>query len=258
MRGTNCGVRFAATSKSNRKGTLMNSTFATDAVVKTTTTEVEPFLSLLWRPGEIHELRVPKYNRFGNTGSGYFDSPHALAEAATKWDGIANIFVTLNPVNPALLARARNRVEERATTTTSDADIAQRRWLFIDIDAIRPSGISSTDEELAEARVVCYRIRDQLSAMSWPRPAIAMSGNGYYLLYPVTLPNDAPTTRRVEGVLRALAAKFDTATAKIDTSVSNASRLVGVVGTLKVKGDSLPNRPHRRSYVESLVEAVHA
>ena len=48
-------------------------------------------------------------------------------------------------------------------------------------------------------------------------------------------------------MLRHLAARFDTDAVSIDTSVSNASRIVAMIGTLKVKGDATPDRPHRRS-----------
>ena len=37
----------------------------------------------------------------------------------------------------------------------------------------------------------------------------------------------------------------------IDTTVANASRIVALVGTLKVKGDATPDRPHRRSALAS-------
>ena len=86
-----------------------------------------------------------------------------------------------------------------------------------------------------------------LNDLGWPEPVTTMSGNGYWLLYPVDLPNDEPSRQLVEGVLRHLAARFDTDAVSIDTSVSNASRIVALIGTQKVKGDATPDRPHRRS-----------
>ena len=59
------------------------------------------FVELLWHPGDVREVRVPKYNKYGHTASGYFDSPETLALASAKWDGKANLYLTLNPVNPA-------------------------------------------------------------------------------------------------------------------------------------------------------------
>ena len=50
----------------------------------------------------------------GATHSGYFDDHEALARAAEALDAdpsVAGIYVTLNAVNPALLARRANRID---------------------------------------------------------------------------------------------------------------------------------------------------
>jgi len=219
---------------------------------------VRRFLSFLHEPGDVFELRAPKYGRFRLTGSGYFDNIEDGVTAVERWDGRANLYVTLNPVAPALLARAHNRFLERADATTADTDVLRRNWLFIDIDPVRASGISSTDVELAAAEDVTEEIARFLADSGWPAPAIAMSGNGYYLLYRIDLPNDDEAKSLVPGVLNALGGRFDTAEAKVDTSVGNASRIIGLVGTLKVKGDSLPERPHRRSELLDVPESVVA
>jgi hypothetical protein len=212
--------------------------------------DVRRFLSYLMSPGDVHEVRIPKHGKYGFTASGYFQNSESLAEAIPEWDRRANLYITLNPVDPALLARAADRIVERATNTTADADVLRRRMLLFDVDAVRPSGISSTDEELAAAREVLSGVVEYLSAAGWPEPLTAMSGNGYYALYRIDLPNDPEATDLVQRVLRSLAERFDTERAKIDTTVSNASRIVGVVGTLKRKGDDLPDRPRRRSRLE--------
>ncbi|MFL6046309.1 MAG: hypothetical protein ACJ72M_14470 [Propionibacteriaceae bacterium] len=43
----------------------------------------------------------------------------------------------------------------------------------------------------------------------------------------VDLPNDEPSRELVHGFLKALAARFDDETIKIDTSVANAARICG-------------------------------
>ena len=83
------------------------------------TTQTLDFRKLLWQKGEVHELRVPKHNRYAQTASDYFDSPEKLAAAARKWNGTANLYATLNPVEPAPLARAYNRMIERAQKPNS-------------------------------------------------------------------------------------------------------------------------------------------
>jgi hypothetical protein len=222
---------------------------------RTVAPDVERYLELLWRPGEVRELRVPKWDG-RSTAAGYFDDPAALAVAAAAYDGRANVYVTLNPVVPDLLARYANRVEPRAALTTSDRDVAQRRWLYVDVDPVRPSGISASDAEVGIAHATARRVAEHLRDNSWGLPVTSASGNGYQLLYPVALPNDDASTALVAGVLRCLAERFDDDLVRIDTTVANAARIAAVIGTLKMKGDSTPERPHRRSALALVPEVL--
>ena len=210
------------------------------------TGDLRSFLAVLSRPGDVREVRIPTSRR---TDSGYFDDPVALAAAVRPYDGRENVYITVNPVAPALLARAANRIKQGSRSTTSDRDVVARRWLPVDIDPRRPSDISASEAEREAALGVARGVWAYLHELGWPEPVTAMSGNGYWLLYPVDLPNDEPSRHLVESVLRHLAARFDTDAVSIDTSVSNASRIVALIGTQKVKGDATPDRPHRRSAI---------
>ena len=223
---------------------------ATQPEIPEVAASIQGFVELLWQPGDVREVRIPKHNQYGSTAAGYFDNPKSLARAAASWDGKANLYITLNPVNTALLARAANRIAAKAETTTSDADVIRRRWLFIDIDPNRPALISSTDDECQAARTVLDEVASFLDSKGWPEPITAMSGNGWYLLYPIDLPNHPRSLELVKGVLEALASRFNTDAVSIDTTVCNAARLVGLVGSKKVKGDSLTERPHRYSQLD--------
>lgn len=214
--------------------------------------DAHEYLRMLWLPGEVREVRIPKYNEWGQTAAGWFDDPDEIARCAEPWDGQANVYITLNPVDKALLARANRRIARKASATTADGDIVRRRWLPIDIDPVRPSGISSTDLELEAAREVFEAVTAFLRAEGWADPIIAMSGNGYNALYPIGLPNDTAATELVRGVLKALATRFDSTGAHVDVSVSNAARIIGLVGFMKVKGDKTEDRPHRRSALEAV------
>src|SRR5437016_2425214 len=114
--------------------------------------EILKTVRLLMRPGDVHELRAVKVGPH-RTVSGYFDSPEKLLAAALELDRLRPpaIYLTLNPCNPALLARANNRLKFNAEITTGDADILLRRFARIDFDPKRPSGISSTDYEHGRA-----------------------------------------------------------------------------------------------------------
>jgi hypothetical protein len=202
---------------------------------------------LLMAPGEVHEVRIPNAGRVG-TVSGYFDDHGALADAALRYDGnVPAIYITLNPVIPALLARASNRLQERVQVTTSDADIIHRRWLLIDFDPVRPAGISSTDHQHGRAISAACAAWDDLRGAGFPDPVVGDSGNGAHLLNLLDLPNDSRATELLRNVLAGVAARCGTEDINVDQTVFNAGRIVKLYGTLTCKGDNVPDRPHRRS-----------
>ncbi len=215
----------------------------TAMAVPTIPTDLERFLEAIWREGDVREVRIPDPR---GTDSGYFDDTEKLSAAVQRYDGRQNVYVTINPVAPSLLARAANRIV-RARTTTADPDILERRWLPIDLDPKRPTGISASDVEREHALATARAIYGYLHDLDWPDPVTTMSGNGYWLLYPIELPNDEASRGLVAGVLGHLAERFGSSVVSIDTTVANAARIVALIGTLKVKGDATPERPHRRS-----------
>jgi hypothetical protein len=207
--------------------------------------EIRSGLEILLGTG-VHELRIPKAGR-SRTVSGYYDDLDALARDAQLWDGRGpGIYGTVNPNVPALLARSANRAREHAESTTSDRDIARRTRLFIDLDPVRPSGIASTDAEHLAALDRARAIRSDLRAQGWPDPILMDSGNGAALFYAIDLPNDAESNGIGVGVLRGLASRYSDDVVAIDTTVSNAARIVRIPGTLNAKGDDTAERPHRR------------
>jgi hypothetical protein len=197
--------------------------------------------------GNVHEVRIPKAGRRG-TVAGYFDDAERLADAVLGIDGtVPGVYLTLNPCNPALLARAANRLQDHAQVTTSDTDILRRRWLLIDFDPVRPAGISSTNREHGRAIAAACGAWDDLRGAGFPDPVVADSGNGAHLLYRLDLPNDSGATDLVRGILGGVAAHCAPDDIAIDQTVFNASRITKLYGTMACKGDNLPDRPHRRS-----------
>ena len=130
-------------------------------------------LRLLGRHGGIIEIRLLRTKK--GTVSGYFDNLERAAQAVTRWDGIATIYATANPVNPTLLARADNRLKEYARITTSDADVLRRAWFPVDLDPVRPAGISATDAEVAAAITRRNELVAFLSNLDFPAPVLAMA-----------------------------------------------------------------------------------
>jgi hypothetical protein len=210
--------------------------------------EIARGLRLLLEPGQVVELRC--LNTTKGTVSGYFDDFDKLLKEIQRIDGkVPAVYLTLNPVNPALLARSKNRLKPYAKQTTSDTDIIRRRWLPIDFDPVRPAGISSTNEEhnaaIARARDVQFYLVD----LGFPCGVVADSGNGAHLLQRIDSANDEPARKLIEGCLKALDKKFSDDKVKVDLTTYNAARIWKCYGTLACKGDLTPDRPHRRARI---------
>jgi hypothetical protein len=122
---------------------------------------------------------------------------------------------------------------------------------------VRPAGVSSTEDEHAHALQRAEIVAEWLSAaLGWPAPVRADSGNGGHLLYRINLPNDGPSRMLVERVFRALASVYDDGAVKLDTGVGNAARIWKLYPSLAQKGDSMPERPHRRSQLLSVPDPL--
>lgn len=205
------------------------------------------FLALLARPGDVFELRaLSKRDGKQQIAAGFFDDMAALARAAIERSGRDDgVYVTLNPLHRGLLSRLpANRVQRVGNgDSASDRDVATRRHLLIDIDPIRPAGISSDDAEHAAAIALATRMQIDLSALAWPEPLLADSGNGAHLIYAVDLPRD--DGKLIERVLAELSRRYSTPALKVDEKVFNPARISKIYGTLTRKGQSTPERPHR-------------
>ncbi|MCG1027041.1 hypothetical protein J5S49_01895 [Virgibacillus halodenitrificans] len=212
-------------------------------------------LSKLKRDADVTELRILKTAK--GTVSGYFNDYQELADTAVDYDGkVPAIYFTLNPTKPDLLSRASNRIVQRATNTTTDTDIECRHWFPIDFDAVRPAGISSTDEEHQASRSMAKEVQQFLTDRGWSEPVVADSGNGAHLLYPINLPNDDESTQLIKHALEALDFLFSDESVNVDKSVFNAARIWKLYGTMACKGDHTEERPHRLSRILTCPEEL--
>ena len=215
--------------------------------------EITHALRLWFQAGDVFEVRVldavsADYRR-EHIESGYFDYEHisAVPEALKRLLSFRGVYVTVNPVNPDLLARAVNRLRPAGRNpTTADTDIVRRRWLLIDCDPRRASGVSSSNAEHEFALAKAREIRDGLSSLGWPDPIMTDSGNGAQLMYRIDLPADDGGL--VQKCTNAFALASDDAVS-IDTSVHNPARIWRLPGTMNCKGDSIPERPHRMARI---------
>jgi len=156
----------------------------------------------------------------------------------------------LNEINEACYSREQcGKIMTSPINTTKDADITGRNWLLVDADPKRPAGISSTDGEKANAKIVIGQIYKWLKIQGFEEPVVCDSGNGYHLLYKIKTDNSKENIELINDFLKVLDMYFSDNNVKIDTSVFNAARITKLYGTLSQKGEDSPDRPHRLSKI---------
>lgn len=222
---------------------------------------IKATLDLLHAPGGVFEVRIPKTK--AGTISGYFNDTGIAAALIAKENGRhQSVYMTVNPVNPALLARSENKLTYGSFMTSSDGDIQRRRWFLMDFDPTRPAGISASDVEYKLAAARSDTVVDWLTSLGWPEPIRADSGNGVHVMYRVDEPNDDATRIDFEYALKMLSSIFSDDTVKVDVTVFNASRVWKIYGTVSMKGSSTNDRPHRVAMLtkvpKELVLLTHA
>ena len=189
------------------------------------------------------------------------DSGQMLAQAR-EWAGTGNIFTTLHRIAPDALreyVETQIRANPKARPRTPDHVVTRFTRLFFDFDPAGLKGSSSTDAELQEAQIRAQGLRDRLRVLDWPTPLTAMSGNGWHLQYRTALPATDETAEVLKTIYRGLDAEHSDDEVRFDSTVRNPARLCALYGSVKRKGPSTQDRPHRRSvcWIPSDWKQVH-
>ena len=147
-----------------------------------------------------------------------------------------NLYSTLNPLKAGM----------GQFSAAKDVDVICRRRLLIDIDRDTGKDHPATDGDIEAAKAMGDQIASHLDGLGWPSPVRIMSGNGHHLIYPLAdLPNTDEITKDVRDLLRNLKAQFSVNGLSVDTTVSNASRVTKLPGTLARRGNEITNHPYR-------------
>tara|TARA_R110002167_G_scaffold15121_2_gene60771 strand:+ start:1546 stop:4023 length:2478 start_codon:yes stop_codon:yes gene_type:complete len=214
--------------------------------------EIRRSIGLLFNDGDMIELRAldattPSFRR-PHTEFGYFTDHEKLVTAAAELSkNSSGVYITVNPIDPDLLARAANRTRSADRgDATKDTDVIEQRWLLIDIDPKRPTKVSATDKEKQLALDKMKEIYSYLATEGFPAPIVADSGNGIHLMYRIKSP-DKVESSFISEFLNALGFMFDSHGVNVDSKVYNPARIWKLYGTVARKGDHTADRPHRLS-----------
>jgi hypothetical protein len=208
---------------------------------------------------ELFEVRIISKGNRKRIISGYFTSVDTLIQQFDTIDPRnTNMYITINKVNEDCYSRAQHDCFRQTDTNTQDSEIEAYEWLFIDLDPIRVTDISSSDKELEASKVLCDKVYDYMKGLGFKEPIRAMSGNGYHLLYKIALDNTEENVSLVERCLYNLSAMFSNEVVKIDVVNYNPSRICKLYGTLAQKGANTQKRPHRMAQIISMPGVVES
>lgn len=213
--------------------------------------EIRKTISLLKPDGRLFEVRIIYDSRA--TYSGYFKSADDLI-AAFRRDireyANCNIYITLNYLNDECYSRLqRNKFLQKTKATTSDNDVQGYEWLFIDVDPHRSTEVSSSEEQVGQAKEIGNKVYAFMKNIGFYDPVFGFSGNGVHLLYRVNMRNSPENIALIKSCLQVLDMFFSTDAVQIDLKNFNPGRVCKLYGTEAQKGANTEERPHRMSKV---------
>lgn len=219
--------------------------------------EIRKTIHILKPDNQLFEVRIIYEN--SKTLSGYFCSAETLIQALNSISvrNKPNIYISLQSLNDACYSRSqRDSFIEKPKNSTSDNDVIGYDWLMIDLDPKRPTGTSSSNEELLLARKLGNKIYLFLRNLGFEKPVTALSGNGVHLLYKIKIRADKDNAKLIEKCLKTLNMLFTTNEVEVDVKNFNPARICKLYGTVSNKGSNTKDRPHRLSMITGCPENI--
>jgi hypothetical protein len=122
-------------------------------------TELRKALSIM-QSNSLFEIRALRKNP-KRTLSGYFrdvdTAVNALMSNNIDLRGF-NVYMSLNEITPECYDRSQKDRMIIPEVTTNDDVITSYKWLFVDLDPVRPTDLSTTDAQLGKAKSMAKRI----------------------------------------------------------------------------------------------------
>ena len=176
--------------------------------------------------------------------SGWFDNADDIAITVRNfWH--CNMYTSINrPASPQV-----SNVVVRGAKAMRDKDATKVTRLFFDFDPCRPAKTASTEVQLLFARERAQNFVSDMSSRGWPRPAIAVSGNGYHLMYRAGFDEPEKFMPHWSRLYDILADKYSDDVISVDKSVKSLGQLTRLYGSINRKGQATDDKPHRLSSI---------
>jgi putative DNA primase/helicase len=195
------------------------------------TQSIAGYLDAVLRDNEPREFRFI-HGRTGKVKNLWWnpDIPHSKIVEWIRTDQAFgyNIYIA---INPNCEGTAAAKLDGKGC---EDADITRRVWLPVDVDPKRAVSTLATIDQRSAAESLSSEILEWYRS-NFPdhaEPVYGCSGSGFQILIPCDLAADDAADIAVKDLLKTLAKTFNNDFAKVDTVVSNRSRIMRVLGTL--------------------------
>ena len=217
---------------------------------------------------EIFQLGAAEIRGIGNVDgkhrsySGWFASVGGLMSALEQMEHLnLNWYFVFNQIDFYQLDGKMKKgfcVEKFAMSNhcICDIDIVRRKWVMLDFDPVRPSGTSSTFEQLSYASMTAKKVWDFLFHNGFYDYVGCVSGNGYHIMLPCDLEANEQIDNLVSDFIKVISMLFSDENVAIDTQVSNRARLTKLYGTVAHKGEHSALTPHRTSCFKHVPQEI--
>lgn len=219
--------------------------------------EVYKWWDVFKNGSDLTEIRILSGNK---TWSGYFKNVETLLRCIEPYSNSPHtqIYFTLNRIKDACYGRSQQDkiIPIFREPTTSDVDIEGRTHILIDLDPVRPAGVSSSNEELNFAYQKAVDVYNWLLSQGFNEPIVCKSGNGYHIVIPCMMAATSDVTEVVKKFLQVLSLFFSDDNVEVDEKVFNLARISKLPGTMACKGENTSDRPWRLSEIVSVPSEI--
>lgn len=217
------------------------------------------FRWLAHAPHGVSEVRAIRPGGAGILGIGFFDDEDAFVRECRRANAVANVYVGIQPRPRRLLPLAANALRPlKSGAGRKDVEVVTAT--VIDLDPVRSKDTASTEAELAAAVAAAGEAAAWCETQGLLRPRRMMSGNGaqlWFAIPPLALSDETrePVQANLKAFEAEVRARVESAAVKVD-SIHDVARIIKVIGTVSLKGEASPERPHRTSVAFDGMERV--
>ena len=183
----------------------------------------------------------------GKIFSGYFKSAGAIIEAVRPYSRTCNVYFTVNPVNESCYAREqKDKLVARPKNATTDSEIVGRKFIFLDLDAKRVSGVCASDSEVAFVKQKANEVYRFLVGEGFYPPVVIFSSSGVHFYLKCSIAATPKNDELIKRFTMAVGMLFSDEHTDVDGKIFNRGRIARLPGTYSRKGaPGDPERPQR-------------